>query len=90
MNCEDLRRYLHAVPTGDDPAARHHLAHCAHCRHDAADLLCLERSIEAAALSVEAPEGLASRVLLNEGRRRLHDGRDQGDGSLTSSSEKLI
>jgi hypothetical protein len=90
MNCDEVQLYLLATPSGDEPSARQHLAHCAACRRDAANLLRLERSIEAAALSVEAPEGLASRVLLNDHRPRSQEGRDEGDDSLTWSSEKLI
>jgi hypothetical protein len=90
MNCDELQLYLLATPSGDDSSARQHLAGCEGCRRFCADLLRLERSIEAAALSIEAPEGLSARVLLNDHKPRSHEGRDEGDDSLTWGREKLI
>jgi hypothetical protein len=90
MNCQDLQRYLLATPSGSDPSAKHHLADCEPCRRVAADLLRLERSIEAAALSVEAPEGLSSRVLLNDHKPRVVNRHDGVADWQTCSSDKLL
>jgi hypothetical protein len=89
MNCQDLQRYLLASPSGDDPSAREHVARCEPCRRVAANLQRLEHAIEAAALSVEAPEGLASRVLLNEHKPRFAEERDRVD-YLTCGSDKAV
>jgi hypothetical protein len=67
MKCQELQRYLLAVPTGCDEAnVARHIARCASCRHVATDLARFERQIEATALSIKAPEGLAARVLLRD------------------------
>jgi predicted anti-sigma-YlaC factor YlaD len=70
MDCQDLRRYLLSEPWGNDSSAKEHLVQCEPCRRVSANLAQLERSIEAAALSVEAPEGLTSRVLLSDHKPR--------------------
>jgi hypothetical protein len=89
MNCQDLRLYVLAMPSGDDPSAQQHLADCEACRLFAGNVSRLERSIEAAALSVEAPEGLSSRVLLNDHKPRSREWRDRPDEYLTCGSDKL-
>jgi hypothetical protein len=65
MNCQDIQRCLLATPNDRGGASvTRHIARCAGCRRFATDLARFERLIEAAALSIEAPEGLAARVLL--------------------------
>jgi hypothetical protein len=65
MNCQDIQHCLLAAPSCDDVEVRGHLAGCERCRQSAADLIRFERMIEAAALSIDAPEGLSARVLLH-------------------------
>jgi hypothetical protein len=80
MNCEELQRYLLAVPTDrDETSVARHIERCTECRRFAADLARFERLIEAAALSIEAPEGLAARVL-------LRDQKPRADGSASTSA----
>jgi hypothetical protein len=87
MNCQDLKRYLLAIPTGDgDASVARHTAQCAECRRFAADLARFEHVIEGAALSVTVPEGLPARVLLHdpESRFEAKRGAPDSDSSIRS------
>ncbi len=85
MNCQNLRRYLLAMPTGDgDASVTRHIAQCAECRRFAADLARFEHLIEGAALSVTVPEGLPARVLQHDSEARVEPKRG-APGSDSSS-----
>jgi hypothetical protein len=71
MNCQELQRHLLTTPMGRHEASvSRHITRCARCRRFAKDLARFERVIEAAALSIEAPEGLVARVLLRDQKPR--------------------
>lgn len=78
MNCIDVRRQLLSEPSNVDEAIQEHLRHCSACARFSNDLVVFEHSLKQAA-QVPVPEGLASRILLQqrlEGQR--HQRRWQG------------
>ncbi|MFT4799586.1 MAG: tRNA pseudouridine-54 N-methylase [bacterium] len=65
MNCIEFRHLILADPYAKPSKAEAHLATCAQCTRFKQEILNLDSDIEKA-LSVEVPEGLAARILLNQ------------------------
>lgn len=65
MNCLEFRHLILSDPSVKQSEADAHLETCAQCTRFKQEILNLDSDIEKA-LSVEVPEGLAARVLLNQ------------------------
>jgi hypothetical protein len=65
MNCLEFRHLILTDPSANPSEAKAHLETCAQCTRFKQEILDLDSDIEKA-LSVEVPEGLAARILLNQ------------------------
>ncbi len=65
MNCIEFRHLILTEPSAKPSDAEAHLETCAQCTRFKQEILDLDSDIEKA-LSIDVPEGLAARILLNQ------------------------
>lgn len=65
MNCIEFRHLILTDPSAKPSEAEAHLETCAQCTRFKQEILDLDSDIEKA-LSIEVPEGLAARIMLNQ------------------------
>lgn len=74
MNCLEFRHLILTDPYRKDSEAEAHLATCVKCTAFRQEVLDLDSDIEKA-LSIEVPDGLADRILLNQSLKPANDSR---------------